>query len=190
SRLATDARRLAGQASPPAPAPAAAAGGDLYASLGCPGCHADHRIAPPLDDLSGATVALDDGTTVTADDAYLRRSILDPAGQLVAGYPASMPSYAELSEAQVAGLVREVAGMKSSAGAPAAAPARFTKPGPAGATARDSVKTATDPVCGMHVLVELETPRQSYQGREVYFCSQRCRDSFLADPARYAGSPR
>ena len=214
SRLAADARRLAGQVPPSGPGPAAT-GGDLYASLGCPGCHANRRIAPSLDGLRGTVVTLDDGTTVTADDAYLRRSIVDPAGQLVPGYPASMPSYAELSAAQVQELVGEVAAMKSDAGVPAAASARLVRSGPAVAptsvadaprpqlasivpgpqdtrTAADTVPraaapaTATDPVCGMPVRVEPETLRTSSGGRELYFCSQRCRDSFLADPARYA----
>jgi hypothetical protein len=74
ARLVTDARRLAGAVSLPAGQDAGA--GDLYTALGCGGCHSNPRLAPPLGGLSGAQVMLDDGTTVTADDAYLRRSIL------------------------------------------------------------------------------------------------------------------
>jgi P-type Cu+ transporter len=46
--------------------------------------------------------------------------------------------------------------------------------------------TVTDPVCGMAVHVTDRTPRSEYQGREYYFCSSRCRETFEAAPARYA----
>jgi cytochrome c oxidase subunit 2 len=37
-------------------------------------------------------VELDDGTTVVADAAYLRRSVVDPQAQLVEGYTVFMPT--------------------------------------------------------------------------------------------------
>jgi cytochrome c oxidase subunit 2 len=73
----------------------AQSGGKLYRTLGCSGCH-DGRTtihAPPMEGLYGARVTLSDGTTVQADDKYLRDSILQPASQMVAGFPPLMPTY-------------------------------------------------------------------------------------------------
>ena len=50
---------------------------------------------------------LTDGSTVVADDDYLRRSIVDANAQIVAGYPPIMPSFrGQLSAEQVNTLVR------------------------------------------------------------------------------------
>jgi cytochrome c oxidase subunit II len=38
-------------------------------------------------------VALENGTTVKADDQYIRDSILLPQSQITAGYPNIMPTY-------------------------------------------------------------------------------------------------
>jgi cytochrome c oxidase subunit 2 len=38
-------------------------------------------------------VKLSDGRTVTADDAYLRESVLDPGAKIVAGYDNIMPTF-------------------------------------------------------------------------------------------------
>lgn len=43
-----------------------------------------------------------------------------------------------------------------------------------------------DPVCGMELDPDRCDVRLSWQGREVLFCSETCRDRFLADPGRYA----
>ncbi len=43
----------------------------------------------------------------------------------------------------------------------------------------------TDPVCGMEVREGSEY-RFSFAGAEYRFCSQHCKDTFAADPARYA----
>jgi Cu+-exporting ATPase len=47
---------------------------------------------------------------------------------------------------------------------------------------RASVK---DPVCGMAVDPHATSHRAPHQGHTYYFCSERCRSKFLADPARY-----
>jgi cytochrome c oxidase subunit 2 len=49
---------------------------------------------PALDGAAGRTVELDDGTSVTADDAYLERSLIDPDAQIVKGYGAGIMSAA------------------------------------------------------------------------------------------------
>lgn len=71
-------------------------GRQLFVSLGCSGCHAaPSRVnAPNLAGLYGRPVKLSDGQVVTADEAYLRDSILQPKRQVVAGYSPIMPSFA------------------------------------------------------------------------------------------------
>jgi mono/diheme cytochrome c family protein len=64
-------------------------GQGLYASLGCQGCHSidgSKSSGPTFKGLSGSKVELTDGKTVTADDAYLLDSILDPDKETVKGY--------------------------------------------------------------------------------------------------------
>lgn len=79
-----------------APDPAAQ-GAQLVRDNGCLACHAtdDKRlVGPGWGGLYESKVSLADGSTVTADDAYLRESILQPNAKIVAGYPAGvMPSY-------------------------------------------------------------------------------------------------
>ena len=43
--------------------------------------------------LFGTTVTLQSGATVTADESYLRESILQPRANIVAGYQPIMPSF-------------------------------------------------------------------------------------------------
>lgn len=73
----------------------------LYAKFGCGACHAgtSQVAAPKLGGIFGTRVRLQGGATVTADEAYLRKSILDPRADIVAGYAPIMPSYASLADA-------------------------------------------------------------------------------------------
>jgi len=74
----------------------AARGFELFRSYGCSGCHSAGATvrAPDLAGLLGRRVHLQDGSEVTADEAYVRDSILLPSKQVVAGYAPVMPSYA------------------------------------------------------------------------------------------------
>ncbi len=141
---------------------AATSGPGLYLELGCNGCHADARLAPPLLGLLGKTVALDDDRTVRVDTAYLRESIVAPSAKVVDGYPASMPSYAGLlTDGQLAVLVEYLAELGRTTPAPTAARHRVI-----------------DPVCGMEISAGTETPRANHQGVSYYFCSELCRARF------------
>ncbi|MBP0491414.1 cytochrome c oxidase subunit II [Pararoseomonas indoligenes] len=77
-------------------------GAALFVSLGCAGCHGDRRggsatvRAPKLEGVYNSPVPLQDGRVVTADEAYLRDSILQPRRDVVAGFPNVMPSFAGL----------------------------------------------------------------------------------------------
>jgi len=61
---------------------------------GCASCHAadgSGGVGPAFVGLYGSDVTLSDGSTVLADDEYLRRSITDPAAEQVEGYTLIMP---------------------------------------------------------------------------------------------------
>lgn len=92
---------------PAVPTPAAPAavdpvahGAQLVKDNGCVACHATDEkrlVGPGWGGLYNAKVSLADGSTVTADDAYLRESILQPNAKIVAGYPTGvMPAYETL----------------------------------------------------------------------------------------------
>jgi cytochrome c oxidase subunit 2 len=86
----------------------AAQGAALYRSLGCSGCHEGRGPvrAPALAGLYGRPVPLADGRLVTADEGYLRDSILLPQAAVVAGYDPVMPSFAgRLGEDDLARLI-------------------------------------------------------------------------------------
>ena len=73
----------------PGVAAAGKGGQGLYASLGCQSCHTldgSKSSGPSFKGLAGSKVQLTNGQTVTADDAYLLESILDPDKQIVQGY--------------------------------------------------------------------------------------------------------
>jgi cytochrome c oxidase subunit 2 len=73
----------------------ATTGQKLFQELGCTSCHRfdTQGRGPNLVGLYGKPVLLSDGSTVIADDAYIRESILNPGSQIVAGFKPIMPSF-------------------------------------------------------------------------------------------------
>ena len=73
----------------------ASAGGALFQSYGCSGCHQGQSTvrAPSLVGLYGKPVPMEDGRTLVADDSYLRDKILNPNDNLIAGYKQVMPAF-------------------------------------------------------------------------------------------------
>ena len=49
----------------------------------------------------------------------------------------------------------------------------------------DDAASATDPVCGMTVPLEMDKPFHEWGGEKFHFCSESCRDRFVADPFFY-----
>jgi len=45
-----------------------------------------------------------------------------------------------------------------------------------------------DPICGMTVEIATARHRSDWAGRSVYFCCLRCKETFDADPSRYASA--
>lgn len=84
-------------------------GAALAQDIGCFACHADtsNDLAPTLHGLWGTEVPLADGTTVVADSDYVRRSIVNPPADVVAGWEPRMPFF-PLNEDEVDLLVEYV----------------------------------------------------------------------------------
>jgi cytochrome c oxidase subunit II len=90
----------------PAESPAVS-GHQLFTTLGCVQCHGQR--APTLAGLYGSKVTLEDGRTLIVDDEYLRTAITDPSSQIVAGFPAVMPSFqGQVSEDQLFDLIEYI----------------------------------------------------------------------------------
>jgi len=70
-------------------------GAEVANAQGCLGCHSvdgTTLVGPTWLGLYGKAETLEDGSTVTVDDDYLRRSIREPLAQIVEGYPPAMPT--------------------------------------------------------------------------------------------------
>jgi cytochrome c oxidase subunit 2 len=83
-------------------------GEKLVADNGCSACHSLDGSAlpgPTWLGLFGEEVELADGTTVTADEAYLTESIKDPLAKIVAGFQPIMPTTYGFTDEQVADLI-------------------------------------------------------------------------------------
>lgn len=86
-------------------------GEQLFHAFGCSGCHDGGGTvrAPDLNGVYGGPVALQDGRIVTADERYVRDSILMPKAEVAAGYDPVMPSFAgQVGEDDLAKLVAYV----------------------------------------------------------------------------------
>jgi cytochrome c oxidase subunit 2 len=93
-------------------------GAHLFEQFGCVSCHGIKPgvSAPALSGIFGKLVTLSDGSSVLADENYIRESILNPKAKIVQGYQGVMPSYAGLAnEEQILDLISYV---KSLAGTP------------------------------------------------------------------------
>jgi cytochrome c oxidase subunit II len=91
----------------------ATAGEMLFQRLGCGTCHRPDGTGqgPSLVGLFGKPVNLQGGRTVTADESYIRESILDPRAKIVAKYPPVMPTFKGLVSED--GLLQIIAYIKS-----------------------------------------------------------------------------
>jgi cytochrome c oxidase subunit 2 len=92
------------------------AGEKLFVEKACSTCHVGNGTgrAPSLNGVYGGTVKLADGSTVTADDAYLRESMLLPNAKIVAGYQPLMQSFqGQLTEDQILSLIAYIKSLQS-----------------------------------------------------------------------------
>ena len=97
------------------PAELISAGEQLAQAQGCLGCHSidgSPSVGPSWLNLYGSQETLIDGQQVLVDAAYLSESILNPAEQLVRGYPPTMPVY-RLNSAQLRPLLSYIQSLSS-----------------------------------------------------------------------------
>lgn len=131
--------------------PPAEAGKELFANkLGCASCHKEDGSGgrgPSLKGIAGKQVRLQGGTTVVADDTYLRNSILNPQAQLVENYPPIMPTFqGQVTEDQLMQLVAYIKSLSGpTTGTATTAPAATT---PASAPAPSGTPQASGAVQG------------------------------------------
>jgi cytochrome c oxidase subunit II len=108
--------------------PLSATGERIFAELGCATCHRSDTQGrgPNLLGVFGKPVQLADGRTVTADENYIRESILDPGAKVVNGFKPVMPTFQGLvTEEQLNALVAYVKSL--------------SQPGAGGSNARPAV---------------------------------------------------
>ena len=92
-----------------------ATGQQLYTDLACNTCHLSDGKGrgPSYYGVYGSHVKLADGSTVVADDNYIRESILLPNAKIVAGYQPVMPSFQGLvTEDQILALTAYIKSLK------------------------------------------------------------------------------
>jgi len=90
----------------------------LAQQFGCVACHSTdgtRLVGPTWKGLFGSTRTLQDGTTVQADEDYLRTAILDPGAQVVQGFPTGvMPTTFkdQLTPEQIEDLIAYIKSLK------------------------------------------------------------------------------
>jgi cytochrome c oxidase subunit 2 len=87
-------------------------GAEVAEAAGCLACHSvdgSTMVGPTWLGLFDSERTLEDGTTVVADEEYLRSSILEPGSQVVADYPDVMPAaYATLGEEDLNAIIEYI----------------------------------------------------------------------------------
>jgi cytochrome c oxidase subunit 2 len=105
----------------------------VAAEQGCMKCHSvdgTRHIGPTWTDLYMREEKLASGKQVVADEAYLTRSMMDPAGEVVAGFQNVMPTYqGKMTPPEVAAVVEYIKSLRTPA----------VRPGPSEGPAYESV---------------------------------------------------
>jgi cytochrome c oxidase subunit II len=89
--------------------------GQSLAKSTCSSCHSvdgSTLIGPTWLGLFGSQVQLSDGTTVTADEAYLTESIHNPSAKIVAGFETQIMPVFPLTDEQIANIVAYIKTLK------------------------------------------------------------------------------
>jgi len=95
-------------------------GAKLFQDLACSTCHLENGQgrAPSLKGVYGKTVQLQNGQTVTVDEAYIRESVLNPQAKVVAGFQPIMPTFQGLvTEEQLLQLIAYIKSLGDQQGA-------------------------------------------------------------------------
>ncbi len=90
-------------------------GRKIFLKYRCVSCHSADAgaVAPVLENLFGNPVLLNDGGSVTADEFYIRESIVNPSAKVVMGYENIMPSYrGQVSEEEIYRIIAWLRGLR------------------------------------------------------------------------------
>jgi cytochrome c oxidase subunit 2 len=113
-RWLEDAANFANRMSP------AEAGERLFRTRGCAQCHSvdgSAKVGPSLAGVVGRPAVLRDGTTVVADENYVRESILEPQAKVAAGFEPVMPTYkGRLKDEEITALIAYLKAVGQEAG--------------------------------------------------------------------------
>jgi cytochrome c oxidase subunit 2 len=94
--------------------PDASRGQRIYESSGCKACHSidgNPLVGPTWKGLWGEAVELEDGSMLTADEAYIIESIREPNARIAKGFAPGMPQF-NLSDRQIADLIEFIKTLK------------------------------------------------------------------------------
>ncbi|MGE3456788.1 MAG: cytochrome c oxidase subunit II, partial [Kofleriaceae bacterium] len=88
----------------------------LYSKKGCDACHTidgSPKIGPSFAHSFGTTVTLNDGSTVTMDENYIRESLMTPQAKARPNFPPTMPAFqGQLKEVEIEGLIAFIKSLK------------------------------------------------------------------------------
>jgi len=93
-------------------------GRKLATDMGCLGCHSldgSSGVGPTFKGIMGRQVIVVTGgkeRTITVDEAYLRRAIVDPKADVVKGFQPIMPAYTDLSPEELEALEEFIEGVR------------------------------------------------------------------------------
>ena len=120
----------------------AAAGQQLYQTLGCASCHGangEGGRGPTLLGVFGKQTQLVGGQTIRVDEPYLRESIMNPQAKLVEGFGPIMPTFqGQISEDQLVQMVAYIKSLQGTGQQQTAAPSPAATGTPARATVSPS----------------------------------------------------
>lgn len=109
----------------------ASSGEKLFQQLACNTCHRSdgQGRGPVLEGVFGKEVQLQNGQRITADEAYVRESIINPRAKVVAGFQPIMPTFqGQVSEEQLLQLVAYIKSIASKSGSPGVNSASSSSP--------------------------------------------------------------
>jgi cytochrome c oxidase subunit 2 len=92
-----------------------ARGMDLANKQGCLGCHTvdgTTLLGPTWKGLFGKDDELEDGSTVTVDEAYIAESIKDPGAKLAKGFSNIMPAFGQLAQEDIDAIIAYIRSLK------------------------------------------------------------------------------
>ncbi|MGE0870961.1 MAG: cytochrome c oxidase subunit II [Kofleriaceae bacterium] len=88
----------------------------VYSKKGCDACHTidgSPKIGPSFAHTFGTKVTLNDGSTITMDENYIRESLMTPQAKARPNFPPTMPSFqGQLKEAEIEGLIAFIKSLK------------------------------------------------------------------------------